>query len=255
MVEHFKNLKLLIFIVLSIALITAIVSYFSSNQKDLVTANAKKISKYEVQGITVSNDVLIYDSIDNMAQGADVVVVGNFHRMANTINMLRDPENILKESPYGYEEGRIYDFKIDEVIAGEVNKKKIQVGLRYSNELEFIDKKGSKQFVQVTNSLYKKPDSEQKYILFLYKNQELDTYFVPFEPYRLVINEDNTVSVDSVLIEDSHDAEEVQVVRLQATKEELHVKDEVHGEIDDKISGKQFEDIKKSIKDSFKKKN
>lgn len=250
MVEYLKKPKAFLALAMVIVLAASFIIYFSTSKE-----TATKEEGYEVQGVTISNDVLIYEDIENMAQGADVVVVGYFNKMVDTINMLRDPNNILNESPHGYEEGRIYDFKVDEVIAGEVDKNEIHVGLRYSYKYEFIDKQGAKKNIQVLNSLYKQPNSQQKYVLFLYKNEELDTYFVPFEPYRLVVNDDNTVGIDSALVDKSHRTDEVQIVKLEETREELHISNEVHGEIEDKITGKELSEIKKSIISNFKQKN
>jgi hypothetical protein len=210
-----------------------------------------KEENYEVQNIVVSNDVLIYENIEDMAKNADLVVVGYFNELVDTINMLRDPYNVLLESPYEYAEGRIYDFLIDEVIAGEIDDNKISVGLSYSYDYEFIDKQGVEKHIQVPYSLYKSPKPKQKYVLFLYKNEELDTYFIPFEPYRLLVNEEDTVSIDSSLVDNHNETSKEHIVKLEETKEELHIFDDVHGEIEDKITGKKLAEIKETIKANF----
>lgn len=251
-VEMTKNIKKpKIFFSLVTVIILGLAIFNSTYSFSKVEAN--KESNYEVTDLTISNDIFIVEDINNMVLNSDIVVEGYFNQKVDTINMLRDPADVTKESSIGYEEGYIYDFKISEVLAGDIDKKNINVGFRYSYLYEYLDKDGGKVDIQIPNSLFIEPKQKQKYILFLYENPELDTYFVPFEPYRIEVSEDNLVSIDSALM-DKDSETVVNNVKLEKTKEELRIIDDTHGEITDTITGKPLSEIKKEIKESSRKK-
>ena len=93
--------------------------------------------------------------------------------------------------------------------------------------------------------------------MFLYENKDMDTYFAPFEPFRFAVTEDNLVKVDSALVKDEakKGTESSVVKKLDKTKEEVHIMDETHVELNDTITGKNLGQLKKAIKAGVEKKN
>jgi len=217
---------------------------FKNNVVDELMLN--KESDYNINNLTVSSDILTFDSLEQMASNADVIVRGHFNSSKGTINMLRDPNNPKEESTLGYQKGLIYDFEIEEIISGDVSKTMIDIGLRSDSEYLFIDKDGNEKKVSIDNPLFKSPNKSANYILFLSEDKELDMYFTPFEPFKLIVDSQNKVNVETNLNEFQSSIEKS--YEFEETKEILNVISEAHYNWIDNISGLDLSDVKNIIK-------
>ncbi len=168
-------------LIILLALGLAIFSFSTKN------SNASESEYKKTSTITVSSNYQVVNRLDQMVNSTGVVVVGYFDKQIDTMNMRRDSKDITKESKLSYEEGHIYEFKVEEVLVGKVQDEKINIALAVSSETIIIDSNGDEVKVQLPDPLFKEPKRQQKYMLFLYKNIELNTYFKSFEPYRVEI--------------------------------------------------------------------
>lgn len=245
MLNHFRQSKVLFALITTVSLI-AILIYFTLN-----TSSADIEKEYSITTVNVASDILIYEDIEEMAQNSEIVVVGYFDKFVEPINMLRNPSNILEESSTRYSEGHIYDFTVEEVVSGDLNQDTIQVGISFSNGYNFIDNQGKEQHIQIPAPTYQEPKLNQKYIVFLYKSEELNKYFEPFEPYRIEINKNNIATLDSALVDENEEHSISSKVFLEETLQEVHVNVEKHYDFHDKISGRELSELKHIIKKNF----
>lgn len=216
---------------------------FKNNALNEATSNEE--SEYSINNISVSSDILTFDSLEQMASNADVIVMGHFNNSKTTINMLRDPNNPKEESTLGYQKGLIYDFEIDDVISGNVSQTKIDIGLRSDSEFLFTDKEGNEKKITIDNPLFKSPDTSTSYILFLSKDADLNIYFTPFEPFKLIVDSQNKVHVETNLNELQSSVEKT--YEFEDTKEIVNIISEAYYNWFDNISGTDIEEVKNII--------
>lgn len=243
-----KKLSLLIALVLSISFVS--VFFYTNGFGTLQEKNKSKEDRFEVVDVDIINEREIYENIEQMARESELVVVGHFEEKIDELNLYRDATNIVNESKDEYAEAYVYPFVVDDIIAGTIDEETLHVALSYSEELEYTDKNGKKRNITFIDELYKEPAFNERYVLFLTENKTLETYFVPFHPYRLLIKADDSVEVDSVLVSKQKNKWENEVVRLEETKEELHIRQH-NDEISDFISGEKLTEIKRKIKENF----
>ncbi|WP_053784084.1 zinc metalloprotease [Paenibacillus xylanivorans] len=217
---------------------------FKNNVLDELILN--KESDFNINNIFVSSDILTFNSLEQMANNADVIVMGHFNNSKGTINMLRDPNNPKEESTLGYQKGLIYDFEIDEIISGNVSETIIDIGLRSDSEYLFTDKEGNEKRISIDNPLFKSPNTSASYILFLSKDTDLDMYFTPFEPFKLIVDSQNKVNVETNLNEFQSSIEKS--YEFEDTKEIVNVTSEANYNWIDNISGTDLSDVKNIIK-------
>ena len=211
---------------------------FSTKNSDASEPEYKNTSTIEV-----SSNYQVVNGLDEMVNTTGVVVVGSFDKQIDTMNMRRDSKDITKENKVSYEEGRVYEFIVEEVLVGKVRDEKINIALAYSSETVIYDGNGDEVKVQLPNPLFKEPKRQQKYMLFLYKNNELNMYFKSCEPYRIEI-QDGILLSDSVLFEPDN---KTSTLKLEKTKEMITVDYRIPIGIKDTISGKYFSDVKSEI--------
>lgn len=229
------------FVVL-IGLLALGLAIFSFSVKN---SNASESEYKNKSTIVVSSNYQVVNSLDEMVSAAGVVVVGYFDKQIDTMNMRRDPKDMTKESELSYEEGRIYEFTIEEVLVGKVSEEKINIALAFSTEAVIYDSNGEEVKVQLRDPFFREPKLQQKYMLFLYKNNELNTYFKSFEPYRVEI-QDGILIMDSVLFSNNTD-DKMSTVKLEKTKEMIKVDYRIPSGVKDTISEKYFSDVKSKI--------
>lgn len=237
------------FIVL-IGLLALGLAIFSFSVKN---SNASESEYKNTSKISVSSNYQVVNRLDEMVNSTGVVVVGYFDKQIDTMNMKRDSKDITKESKLSYEEGRIYEFTVEEVIVGKVRDEKVNIALAVSLETIIFDSNGDEVKIQIPDPLFEEPKRQQKYMLFLYKNIELNTYFKSFEPYRVEI-QDGILSMDSVLFSNKKE-DKTSTVKLEKTKEIITVDYRIPSNVKDTISGKYFSDVKSEILELAKYKN
>lgn len=238
-----------LFIVL-IGLLALGLAVFSFSTKN---SNASESEYKNTSTVEVSSNYQVVNSLHEMVSATGVVVVGYFDKQIDTMNMSRDSKDITKESKAGYEEGRVYEFTVEEVLVGKVRDEKINIALAYSSETVIYDSNGDEVKVQLPNPFFKEPKRQQKYMVFLYKNSELNTYFKSFEPYRIEI-QDGILVTDSVLFSTKSD-DKTSTVKLEKTKEIITVDYRIPSSVKDTVSGKYFSDVKSEILEIAKYKN
>ncbi|MFJ7983521.1 hypothetical protein ACIQ1D_25150 [Lysinibacillus xylanilyticus] len=238
-IKKFPKLKFSIIFVALLLIIS-----FSINKHSNATMNKEQES---ISNLNISSDVLTFSSLEDMASNADVVVMGHFTNLKDKMNMLRDPNNPKEESKLGYHEGLIYGFEIEEVIAGNVDSTEINIGLRSSGDYLYTDKDGQDNILSIDNPLYTEPELSSNYILFLSQDKDLDMYFTPFEPFKLIVDNTNKVNVDSNLL-DYKNTEDTYT--LERTNEIVNVISEVHFDWSDQISGQDLSTVVNIIKEN-----
>ena len=222
-----------------LALGLAIFSFSAKNP------NASESNYKNTSTIVVSSNYQVVNSLDEMVSAVGVVVVGYFDKQIDTMNMRRDPKDMTKESEFSYEEGRIYEFTVEEVLVGKVPDEKINIALAFSKEAVIYDGNAEEVKVQLRDPFFREPKLQQRYMLFLYENSELNTYFKSFEPYRVEV-QDGILIMDSVLFSNSTD-DKISTVQLEKTKEMIKVDYGIPRGVKDTISGRYFSDVKSEI--------
>nr|WP_154894253.1 hypothetical protein [Paenibacillus xylanexedens] len=150
--------------------------------------------------------------------------------------MLRDPDNSQKESEEGFVEGQLYDFKIDKVIKGNVNGENIKVNHRAAESLTLKFSEGVEEQITVSDLFYIEPKTKSKYVLFLKQNKELDNYYGAIEPFSLIIDDNNSVKLNSNIIGSKEISQEFKI-------NSVTVHNDIVDSIEDNISGMNLEEL------------
>lgn len=199
-----KNVVFLVFL-LAVGLLAII---YSNSFKD----NSSK----DVE-VVVSHDLNVLGGLSDMVNNSDFIVLGSYTSFDTTWNMASNPNDPKNESNDKYVEGKLYNFKIDEVLKGDIKEDTIKINHRHSEIVdvevtsgdEVISQEGilikpaSKLKVHKVNNnypLFIEPEFEGKYIVFLKKDQIDNIYLRPGEPYIIKVDENNIVSLQSKLI-------------------------------------------------------
>ncbi|UTR16831.1 hypothetical protein MM221_10125 [Salipaludibacillus sp. LMS25] len=101
--------------------------------------------------------------------------------------------------------------------------------------------------VEVLDPLYIEPEFNQKYIVFLAKDQNFNNYFGAIEPFSILINNDGEAEFNSNLIEADHG--ELTTTLQELNGHEVEVSTHVEGEIVDDISGETVEELVELIEE------
>lgn len=131
-------------------------------------------------------------NVEEMTQASDIVVVGEYITFDSTWNMARDGSNYKKEDEENYLEGRIYRFKILEVLKGDITDASIQVNHR-SSEMVTKDKMDKLE----PYPLFIEPELGRKSILFLKKEKNFQIYYNAIEPTMITFDEKDKAVVQS----------------------------------------------------------
>lgn len=210
----------------------------------------------EITSINISSDYPLAVNLSQMADAAEVVVMGKYSGFHSKWNMARDPENIKNEDSDHYVEGRLYNFVIDEVLKGDVDAKQIRINHRYFEVMKTVetnatvDKEGIivKEATQtkevafkVNDPLFIEPDQNGTYILFLLRDPDFGNYYAAVEPFMIKIA-DGIAILQSNLINNTSGFK-------QSIREGSRAIEVTFGieSIDDTISGQPLEVVKKTI--------
>ncbi|MFC7440529.1 hypothetical protein [Laceyella putida] len=143
--------------------------------------------------IRVDGSLNVAFHLEEMKDKSNAIVVGKYVKLDRTINSARDPQNPSSESTVVYHKGELYQFKVNQVVKGTIDEgDTILVNIPKTKELENLDLNGK---LTVTDPNYIKPIIGKSYMLFLKSIEGTDFYGIPFFPYSLEINSDQTVTL------------------------------------------------------------
>ncbi|PWW42343.1 MULTISPECIES: matrixin family metalloprotease [Paenibacillus] len=201
--------------------------------------NAIAASVYQPQvptDVNISYDFPTTNKLEEMVQESDIIVIGEYQDGFETWNMLRDPNNSQKESEEAFVEGQLYDFKIDNVIKGNVDGGNIKVNHRAAESLTLKFSEDVEEQVTVSDLFYIAPKTKSKYVLFLKQNKELDNYYGAIEPFSVTIDDNNFVKLNSNIIGSEGTSQEFQLNNVT-------VHNDILDSIEDNISGMSLEEL------------
>ncbi|MFB4474744.1 hypothetical protein ACDI16_17740 [Oceanobacillus caeni] len=168
--------------------------------------------------------------------------------------MAADPENEDE-----YVEGHLYNFSVSEVFKGE-NMNSIKINHRYSENIPVEITSGDEEIspegilikeatttenfvVENKDPLFIEPDFSKKYIVFL-KKGDTGNYYAAIEPYLIEFDENEVAVLKSNLL--NLDEQDLSIV-TEIDGHEIVIHNDIHQNIDDNISGKEYSEIKESI--------
>ena len=150
-------------------------------------------------------------SLERMFGEADYVVVGRFTAFTNSVNGSRNPANPLQESQLFYNHVRLYNFQIENVLKGNINRDNITIGLTYfrqrtsqiSNEVRDSESGAviheATEFdtftINMIDPYFLEPQIGQTVVLFLNHEELFDSYTALFTPHEITINQDGSLSL------------------------------------------------------------
>ena len=150
----------------------------------------------ESKRIEVGTDYNVAENLSQMANDAEMIVIGTFQKYNHSYNAERNPKNEDEESTEAYSETKVYDFAIEETIKGDESETSIQVSIPYTKELTGVrDEKGNQLRFRVPSPAHVQPTIGKKYVLFLMKNKITGIYSAPFFPYMIEIKSDNKMAL------------------------------------------------------------
>ncbi|UTR13118.1 cardiolipin synthase [Salipaludibacillus sp. LMS25] len=230
-----KNLKIIIPI--ASLLIIGIAIYQYTN-----------IFKEEIY-ITYSADFPVTEELEEMAEEAEVIAFGTYEGLNSNWNMARDPNDPSKEDQENYVEGKLYDFQVEEYILGDGDEK-IQINLRYKEEIKVEDSEGKIHTIENVDPLFIEPEIGEKYIVFLKKDDDFGNYYGAIEPFQVVFDaEERAILKTNLTKEHSEEAHENNSIEIQGENVIVNIENHVE-EIEDNISGQDFTEIKSLLEDS-----
>ncbi|GGB72890.1 cardiolipin synthase [Fictibacillus barbaricus] len=201
-------------------------------------------NKEETIHVLASADYPVTENLDEMAIESDLVVMGKYVKLDSKWNMARNPKDISQEDPENYVEGHIYTFKVDYVVKGNIqNKKMIEINHRYSETIDIEDGDGNVEKATNLDPLYIQPDLNAKYVVFLKYEPTQNHYYKAIEPFTVKINELDKVELQSNLLSSVNKAKKNE---FKAGNKTFIIDNEIH-KIQDNISGMSIEELKSKI--------
>lgn len=141
----------------------------------------------EVMAMNSSIDLIMASDLQEMISKADVIVVGKYQKYVYSVNGEKDPREPNKEHPTLYSEHRVYDFKVEETLKGDVSDH-IQVELPFTSQMDGLrDEDGNPVIITTKKGADDQPDFSKKYILFLVKTPE-GRYHGGFTPFQIMVD-------------------------------------------------------------------
>lgn len=263
-----KKRKVLI-IILSTFIIIGGSAYFyknnnQNNREIAASVKANSIQNHDQnKNLLVSHDFMLTSELTNMVEQSDVIVLGTYKNFDSSWNMARDPDDLNKEATDHYIEGKLYNFTVDEVLAGDLQTKEIRVNHRYSETIKYEETSGDevispegillKEPSKVTihklenkDPSFIEPEYNKQYIVFLKKsfNADDNIYLRAIEPYLISVDANEIASLESNLI-DYNPGDFTTDTTINGKT--ISISNDVNGEVTDHISGKKLQDLKKEI--------
>ncbi|MEQ6391321.1 hypothetical protein RZN22_18780 [Bacillaceae bacterium S4-13-58] len=225
-----SNKKSIVYAVFSVLFI-GLVGVFAYN---LIKSDNK------ITTIHTTADYPISESIREMVDNSDLVVMGQFKNMDSKWNMARNPNNIQEPDSNLYVEGHMYNFKVEKTITGKLNNEEIKVNIKYSTERTYKDDDRSEFQAKTIDPLYIEPELNANYILFLNYDENFDNYYGSSEPFLILIEKNNIAKLISNTVNPikSYNEQEIEI----NDKKKVVISSEV-AQIKDNITGKTLEQI------------
>lgn len=225
-----RNKKSIVYAVFSVLFI-GLVGVFAYN---LIKSDNK------ITTIHTTADYPISESIREMVDNSDLVVMGQFKNMDSKWNMARNPNNIQEPDSNLYVEGHMYNFKVEKTITGKLNNEEIKVNIKYSTERTYKDDDRSEFQAKTIDPLYIEPELNANYILFLNYDENFDNYYGSSEPFLILIEKNNIAKLISNTVNPikSYNEQEIEI----NDKKKVVISSEV-AQIKDNITGKTLGQI------------
>ena len=163
----------------------------------------------QLLSVKVFNDYMIADNLEVANENAEYVIKGQFTSYDRNWNMHRDDSDLLQEHPYEKITGKIYSFKVTDILKGDADETSISVNLKYSTRLFFNDSgllhgqeildSENVEYIDYKESVYVEPELNKDYILYLNYDKNFSLYYAAFQPYIIKVDQ-NQLSVQSNLI-------------------------------------------------------
>lgn len=216
----------------------------------------------KVTNLIQSYDFPVANGLEEMANAADVIVVGEYIGFDSTWNMARNPGNPLEEDPKDYVEGRLYNFQVDKILKGNGLDDNIKVNHRYAENLTIVDSdaqvnsegivtKEATESKEINfkkfDSLFIEPENGSKYILFLKENKELNNYYGAIEPFSIKFDTNDVAALQSNLI-DLKTKEFTSEIEVEKGRF-VNITEPIDSTIKDTISKESYNDLVKEIED------
>jgi len=205
-------------------------------------------TKQETIKVTSSHDYPVAETIDDMTKQSDVVVLGEYTSFDSTWNMARNPDDPSQPDEDNYTEGHLYNFKIVEVVKGNIPSETIKINLRYEETIPLITEQGKKEKIKNKDPLYQKPEFGHRYLLFLNKNKDFDHYYSAVEPFQIMIHKDGKAELKTNLTDKNITIQTLEVDGKKVVLENHAYREE----FTDRISGKSLQEILDRIQDITK---
>lgn len=195
----------------------------------------------QVVKVGVSHDYLMVDTLDNANKNAQYIVKGYFTAYDKEWNMWRDDNDLSKEHPSEKMTGKIYNFKINDVFKGNVDKSDISVNFKYSTRLffnedgllhgtEILSNKDA-EYIDYKDTAYIEPELNKEYILYLNYDKNFSLYYAAFQPYIIKVDQ-NQLSIQSNLVSSdtmTTNTYQAQSRKIEVQEEQEKAKDFVKG--------------------------
>ncbi len=208
----------------------------------------QQLSESDV-ALTISQDRMIAEGIDEMVDLATWVVSGRYVEFDSIWNISRDPNDPTKPSKDNYTEGHLYRFHVEKVYVGKLEENEILISHRYSQRksIPLLDKNGNisknPATFMVADPLYQEPVLGDEYVLFLTKGKN-GYYQSPAHPFQVHIDESGIVKLCTPLT--NCDGTFLQTVDADGSK--LLVSISAGYEINDTITGMTRQQLLDKIK-------
>lgn len=254
----YKPRASIIAILCALALFAILLSNINSTQALLTNPTEDETTSVpSIGSITRHLDYSIALGLSEMANGAEIIVIGEYTGLDSTWNMSRNPRNPDEESNKNYVEGLLYNFSVHEVLKGELDSDTILVNHRHSETKNMpisnaeLDAAGvivkeatewNEVRLTLEDPLYIEPEENATYILFLQENKNRNHYYGAAEPFSIKVT-DGVAALQSNLV--GHTDAFTQTVTLD-NGQTVDVTTEI-GTIEDTISGQTLEEVTEAI--------
>lgn len=211
--------------------------------------------------INITYDYKTAEDLTDMVHESDYIVLGVYEKFDSTWNLARNPDDLSKESEEEYIEGKIYNFKVEEVLSGDIKAKNIQISHMYEETIVVEETSGDEEItpegilvkeptsvkyheVKNPDPAFIEPNFGEKYIVFLSKDEINGVYMGSIEPYLIKVDENELVNVQSnLLIEKSPTINTHNFDGFNVS-----IESEAHIDFKDSVTGEKLDEIIKQIK-------
>lgn len=218
--------------------------------------------KSTTENINISYDYKTAQNFTDMVRESDFIVLGVYEGFDSTWNLARDPEDLSKESKEEYIEGKIYNFKVEEVLSGDIKAENIKISHMYEETIVVEETSGDEEItpegilvkeptsvkyhdVKNINPAFIEPNFGEKYIVFLSKDEINELYMGAIEPYLINVDENGLVNVQSNLL-----VENFPTINTHNLGDlTVSIESDANIDFEDSVTGKSLDEIIKQIKE------